>query len=70
MLEHHVSECLQFLPNETAGKIKGHALFGIVTTQAISHQYCTLDMKSKLLSLGSFIHSLMLSPEFDIGRTE
>jgi hypothetical protein len=68
LLEPRVSECLQFLPNETAGKIKGHALFGVVTTQAISHQHCTLDMNSKSLPLGSFIHSFMLSSKFDIGR--
>ncbi|PSN43409.1 hypothetical protein C0J52_02627 [Blattella germanica] len=38
-----VSECLQFLPHESAGKAGEHALFGVVTTQTLSHQHCTLD---------------------------
>jgi hypothetical protein len=67
LLEHHVSECLQFLPNETAGKIKGHALFGVITTQTISYQHCTLDVNSKSMSPISFICCLMVGPKFDIG---
>ncbi|XP_021939856.1 tripartite motif-containing protein 45 isoform X2 [Zootermopsis nevadensis] len=46
LMEPRVSECLRFLPNETAEKIKGHALFGIITTQVISHQHCTLNVNS------------------------
>ncbi|XP_023720662.1 tripartite motif-containing protein 45 isoform X3 [Cryptotermes secundus] len=46
LLEPRVSECLQFLRSETAGKLKDYSLFGIITTQTISHQYCTLNIES------------------------
>ena len=47
LLEPRVSDCLQFLPNEDAGKVKDHSLFGVITTQSISHAECTLNTDSK-----------------------
>ncbi|KAJ4441301.1 hypothetical protein ANN_11155 [Periplaneta americana] len=46
LLEPRVSECLQFLPNESAGKVKDYTLFGVITTQTISHEHCSLDIDS------------------------
>jgi hypothetical protein len=54
LLEPRVSECLQFLRGKTAGKLKDYSLFGIITTQTISQQHCTLDTDSKSLPLDSF----------------
>jgi hypothetical protein len=69
LLEPRVSECLQFLRSETAGKLKDYSLFGVITTQTVSHQHCTLDMDSKSLPLKSFIHfirSIILNLKFDM----
>jgi hypothetical protein len=72
LLEPRVSECLQFLPSKTAGKMKNHPLFGVITTQTISHDHCTLDMDSESLLPDSFIclfiYSVILNPKFDIRR--
>lgn len=38
-----VSDCLQFLPDEKAGVVGGHSIFGVVTTQAVSPFHCELE---------------------------
>lgn len=43
-----VSDCLQFLPDERAGTIRSHTMFGVITTQAIAAQYCSLQTEGNL----------------------
>ncbi|KAG8278221.1 Tripartite motif-containing protein 45 [Homalodisca vitripennis] len=43
-----VSDCLQFLPEERAGVISGHPIYGVVTTQAVSAYHCELQTEGLL----------------------
>ncbi|XP_054284640.1 tripartite motif-containing protein 45-like [Macrosteles quadrilineatus] len=43
-----VSDCLQFLPEERAGLINGHPIFGVITTQAVSPAHCELQTEGLL----------------------
>lgn len=49
LMEPHVSDCLQFLPEEGCGRIKSHTLFGVITTQTVSPQHCTLNTDTLMI---------------------